>query len=83
MTEPIAPGWFFVAPFSAMPAENTGSLIIYFDTDDIESSIARVRELGGSADDRQPIPGIGWFTHCKDTEGNAFSLFQSDESANA
>ena len=68
---------------AVMPADNTGSLIIYFDTDDVDASIARVRELGGSADDKQPIPGIGWFTHCKDTEGNAFSLFQSDESASA
>ena len=66
---------------AVMPADKTGSLIIYFDTDDIDSSISRVRELGGSADDKQPIPSIGWFTHCKDTEGNAFSLFQSDESA--
>ena len=24
---------------------------------------------------------VGWFARCKDTEGNAFSLFQSDESA--
>ena len=66
---------------AVMPADKTGSLIIYFDTDDIDASISRVRELGGSADDKQPIPTIGWFTHCKDTEGNAFSLFQSDESA--
>jgi predicted enzyme related to lactoylglutathione lyase len=27
-----------------------------------------------------PIPQIGCFTHCTDTEGIAFSLFQSDES---
>ena len=39
-----------------------------------------VRELGGEADDKQPIPGTGWFAGCKDTEGNPFSLFQSDES---
>jgi uncharacterized protein len=56
-------------------------VIVYFDTDDIDASISRVRELDGSADDKQPIPGVGWFTNCKDTEGNAFSLFQSDESA--
>ena len=28
----------------------------------------------------QPIPQTGWFARCKDTEGNAFSLFQADES---
>jgi uncharacterized protein len=59
----------------------SGHLTVYFDTDDIDASIAKVRDSGGEADDKQPIPGIGWFSGCKDTEGNAFSLFQSDESA--
>jgi predicted enzyme related to lactoylglutathione lyase len=48
--------------------------------DDIEADLAKVRELGGEADDKQPIPGIGWFARCKDSEGNSFSLFQGDES---
>jgi predicted enzyme related to lactoylglutathione lyase len=39
-----------------------------------------VRELGGDAEDKEPIPHVGWFARCKDTEGNPFSLFQSDES---
>jgi predicted enzyme related to lactoylglutathione lyase len=56
---------------------------VYFETDDIDGSVGRVRDLGGSADDKQPIPGIGWFSRCVDTEGNAFSLFQSDESVPA
>jgi predicted enzyme related to lactoylglutathione lyase len=55
--------------------------IVYFDTDDIDASIAKVRELGGNAADKQPIPHVGWFAPCSDTEGNEFSLFQSDESA--
>ena len=55
--------------------------IVYFDTDDIETSIAKVRELGGSADDRSPVPGHGWFARCSDTEGNSFNLWQGDESA--
>ena len=54
--------------------------IVYFDTDDIDGSIAKVRENGGNADDKQPIPHVGWFARCSDTEGNDFSLFQSDES---
>jgi predicted enzyme related to lactoylglutathione lyase len=59
----------------------TGCLKVYFDTDDIDASIAKVREGGGEADDKQPIPSIGWFAGCKDTEGNEFSLYQNDESA--
>jgi predicted enzyme related to lactoylglutathione lyase len=57
--------------------------IVYFDTDDIQASVARARELGGQAEDPAPIPGIGWFARCHDTEENRFSLFQSDESAGA
>ena len=40
-----------------------------------------MRELGGTADDKQPVPTHGWFAGCKDTEGNAFSLWQGDENA--
>jgi predicted enzyme related to lactoylglutathione lyase len=54
--------------------------IIYFGTSDIDQAISRARELGGAAEDKQPIPGIGWFARCTDTEGNAFSLFQPDDS---
>jgi uncharacterized protein len=54
---------------------------VYFDTDDIDASVPKVRELGGRADERQPVPGFGWFSSCRDTEGNAFSLWQADSSA--
>ena len=54
--------------------------IVYFDTEDIDAAVARVRELGGDAEDKEAIPGVGWFARCKDTEGNPFSLFQSDRS---
>jgi len=55
-------------------------LVVYYDTDDIDATLAKVRENGGRADDKQPIPHVGWFARCTDTEGNGFSLFQSDES---
>ena len=32
-------------------------VIVYFDVDDIDAHVARVRELGGRADDKMPIPG--------------------------
>jgi predicted enzyme related to lactoylglutathione lyase len=62
-------------------AGDAGHLDVYFDTDDIDGTIAKVRSGGGESSDKQPIPGIGWFANCKDTEGNAFNLFQSDEAA--
>jgi predicted enzyme related to lactoylglutathione lyase len=55
--------------------------IVYLDSDDIDADVARVRELGGQAEDKEPIPNVGWFARCRDTEGNAFSLYQSDENA--
>lgn len=54
--------------------------LVYFDTDDIDAHVTRVRELGGSAEDKMSIPGIGWYARCKDSEGNSFSLYQGDES---
>ena len=67
---------------AVMPSDQAGSgLIVYFDTDDIDASAAKVRELGGTADEKQPVPTHGWFAACKDTEGNAFSLWQADSNA--
>ncbi len=54
---------------------------VYHDVADIDASIARVRELGGEAGEKSPVPGHGWFAECKDTEGNPFSLWQQDASA--
>ena len=65
-----------------MPSDKAGSgLIVYLDTDDIDASVAKVRELGGSAEDKQPVPTHGWFSACTDTEGNSFSLWQADSNA--
>jgi uncharacterized protein len=58
-------------------------LVVYFNTEDIDSASQKVRQLGGSVEDKQPVPGMGWFAHAKDTEGNSFSFWQSDENAPA
>ena len=63
------------------PSDERGNLRVYFDTDDIDATIAKVREQGGEAEDKMAVQGFGWFAGCRDTEGNAFSLWQSDESA--
>ena len=57
-----------------------GGPVVYFGSEDIDTELAKVRELGGEAGDKMPIPHVGWFARCKDTEGNPFSLFQGDES---
>jgi uncharacterized protein len=63
-----------------MPGE-PGHPHVYFDTDDIDASIAKVRELDGEAADKQPVPTYGWFSACKDSEGNDFYLWQADSNA--
>jgi len=54
---------------------------VYFDVDDINAGAARVSELGGQAGDAMPVPTMGWFAICTDTEGNEFGLWQTDPDA--
>ena len=35
----------------------------------------------GQAEEKMPVPAMGWFAACKDSEGNAFHLWQMDRSA--
>jgi uncharacterized protein len=53
----------------------------YFDVDDINAGAARVKELGGEADDPMAVPNMGWFSTCRDPHGNEFGLWQTDPSA--
>ena len=55
----------------------------YFAVDDIKAGAARVKELGGEANEPMPVPGMGWFAGCKDAVGNDFGLWQVDASAPA
>jgi predicted enzyme related to lactoylglutathione lyase len=61
--------------------EGATGLKVYFGVEDIDASVANVRELGGQAEDKMPVPGMGWFAACTDPDGNAFSLWQSDTAA--
>jgi uncharacterized protein len=63
--------------------EGEQGLITYFAVDDIDAARGRIQELGGKAEDKAPVPGMGWFARAEDTEGNSFSLWQSDENAPA
>ena len=65
------------------PMQQEPGPVVYFDTDDIDASIATVRKAGGKADDKMAIQGQGWFAGCVDPDGNKFSLFQNDPSVTA
>jgi uncharacterized protein len=56
-------------------------LITYFNVDDIDAARQKIQELGGTAEDKAPVPSMGWYVRATDTEGNEFSLWQSDENA--
>jgi uncharacterized protein len=67
---------------AVFPSDRAGSgPIVYFDTNDIDAAVEKVRELGGTAGEKQPVPTHGWFAACTDTEGNSFSLWQDDSNA--
>jgi predicted enzyme related to lactoylglutathione lyase len=58
-------------------------LISYFAVEDIEAARQKVEELGGKTEAKESVPGMGWYARVTDTEGNEFSLWQSDENAPA
>jgi predicted enzyme related to lactoylglutathione lyase len=57
--------------------------IVYFNTEDIDATRQKIEQLGGTVEEKAPVPGMGWFARAEDTEGNPFSLWQSDENAPA
>lgn len=49
---------------------------------DVEEYSARIKEGGGQIlMEKSPIPGVGWYAACVDTEGNNFGILQPDEAA--
>jgi predicted enzyme related to lactoylglutathione lyase len=70
------------AIYPADPPDKRGPRV-FFDVEDINAGHARVKELGGEAQEAMAVPGMGWFSLCKDTEGNEFGLWQHDPEASA
>jgi len=49
---------------------------VYFATEDIDASVKRVHELGGTSGDVQTVPSVGRIARCDDDQGTPFSLFE-------
>jgi hypothetical protein len=50
--------------------------------DSLDKSIETVTKAGGTLImPRTPIPTIGYFAYCQDTEGNLFGMMQADPNA--
>src|SRR5437763_1013706 len=55
---------------------------ITMSVDSIEDALAKVTEAGGKVKaGKTPIPNMGYFATCEDTEGNQFGLYTNDPSA--
>lgn len=47
-----------------------------------EDAVKKIVEAGGKVlMPKMAVPGIGYMTYCKDTEGNVFGIMQSDPNA--
>ena len=60
------------------PSEDKG-IRVYFEADNIDAELDKIRDLGGETEEKMPVPSMGWFAHAKDPDGNEFSVWQSDE----
>ncbi len=56
--------------------------VYYVQVESVADYAAKVEALGGKVIvPKSPVPGMGWFAHFQDTEGNVFALWEGDESA--
>lgn len=80
------PGYFMIpnaSPLGGLDASGGETHPrVFFDVQDMESAVARVRELGGEADEPQEIPS-GFFSRCYDDQGTHFTLWQSKDEGQA
>jgi len=61
---------------------DAGKTSITMDVESIEDTLKTVEKEGGKIlQPKAPIPGMGWFATCEDTEGNTFGLFTNDPNA--
>lgn len=60
-------------PPTGMPRQITNYVLVQ----DLDSSAARVGELGGRVvTDRMEVPGMGWFRVIADPDGNSLAMWQ-------
>ena len=54
----------------------------YFDVKSVQEYSAKVEKLGGKViAPKMPVPGMGYFAVCTDTENNGFGIFEVDQTA--
>ncbi len=54
----------------------------YVNVESVTKSMAKVKKLGGTiCKSKTPVPQMGYFAICQDTENNMFALWEMDERA--
>jgi len=67
------------APTEGQPVN---AFICTVEVANLDESVDKALKAGGSVMvPRMAVKSIGWLAYCNDTEGNAFGMMQSDESA--
>jgi predicted enzyme related to lactoylglutathione lyase len=52
------------------------------DVPSVDEYMRKITAAGGKVlQPKMAIPGVGWYTTCQDTEGNAFGIMQDDPTA--
>ena len=52
------------------------------DVPSIDEYVKKIKTMGGQViTSKMPIPSVGYFAQCKDTEGNVFGIIQMDQDA--
>jgi predicted enzyme related to lactoylglutathione lyase len=63
----------------------SGHVIVTTNTVDVasfEDAVKRIKAAGGKVlMPKTAVPGVGYMTYCKDTEGNVFGIMQNDLNA--
>ena len=62
-------------PPGGLHGSSASSPQVWFTVDDIAAAVAKVRALGGHADQPQESPS-GWNAACRDDQGTHFNLWQ-------
>jgi uncharacterized protein len=54
----------------------------YVNVESVDEYVKKAKSLGATVTlDKMPIPGMGYFAHLVDPQGNIIGLFQTDQSA--
>lgn len=70
-------GWFETPSMKAglHGGDPNPGILVFFSVDDLEAAAARVKELGGEAEEPSgEEPGFGRFCMCRDPQGVSFGL---------